>query len=384
MIKREFWINMIESYWLRRSIVWLAGVRRVGKTSLCQSLQNVEYYDCEMPTVRRLLAEPEEFLSSKRGSRIVLDEIHRIDNPTEILKIAADHFPDIKIIATGSSTLGASRKFKDSLTGRKLQILLTPLLFQEGELFGSTDLAHRVQFGGLPPFFLMKTLPQDLFEEWLASFWARDIQELFRLEKRSSFLKFAELLLVQSGTVFEPSRFATICEVSRPTINNYLAILEDTFFVRKVRPFSTHAVSEISQAAKIYSFDTGFICHARGWQTIRLEDLGILWEHIVLNDLIGTFPSLEIDYWRDKKEHEIDFILRKDKGFPIAIECKLHSKSFNPKNLHAFRYRYPEGENYVVSHDIIESFEREYDTLRVKFVSLSQLSTFLRKERPLT
>jgi len=48
-----------------------------------------------------------------------LDEVHRLDNPSELLKIAADHYPDLKIIATGSSTLGASDRFKDTLTGRK-------------------------------------------------------------------------------------------------------------------------------------------------------------------------------------------------------------------------------------------------------------------------
>ena len=54
MIKRLVWIDKIEKAWEHRSIIWLAGVRRVGKTLLCQSLNNIEYYDCELPRVRFL------------------------------------------------------------------------------------------------------------------------------------------------------------------------------------------------------------------------------------------------------------------------------------------------------------------------------------------
>jgi uncharacterized protein len=95
---RSYWIEQVESSWRRKSVVWLSGVRRVGKTSLAQSLANVEYFDCELPRVRRTLQDPEEFLSSVKGQRVVLDEIHRLDNPSEMLKIAADHFPKTRIL----------------------------------------------------------------------------------------------------------------------------------------------------------------------------------------------------------------------------------------------------------------------------------------------
>jgi hypothetical protein len=51
--------------------------------------------------------------SRPAGSIVVLDEIHRLTNPSEVLKIAADHFPKVRVVATGSSTLAARRKFKD-------------------------------------------------------------------------------------------------------------------------------------------------------------------------------------------------------------------------------------------------------------------------------
>lgn len=58
--------------WRRHNVVWLAGVRRVGKTMLCQSLDAVEYFDCERPAVRRQMADPEVFLKSLKGKRAAL------------------------------------------------------------------------------------------------------------------------------------------------------------------------------------------------------------------------------------------------------------------------------------------------------------------------
>jgi len=181
MKNRPFWKNAIEERFKEKSIVWLTGVRRVGKTFLCRSFDEIDYFDCELPHVRRMMEDPESFLESVHGRRIVLDEIHRLPNPSEILKISADHYPDIQIIATGSSTLGASAKFKDTLADRKRELWLTSMIGVDGEYFGNTDLRHRFLYGGLPPFFIHTRYPERNFQDWIDAFWAKDIQELFRL-----------------------------------------------------------------------------------------------------------------------------------------------------------------------------------------------------------
>jgi len=154
MIKREYWINQIQELWKQRSIIWLSGVRRAGKTFLCQSIPGVIYFDCELPGVRRQLDDPESFLDDHKGKTLVLDEIHRLTEPSQLLKIAADHYPGIKIIATGSSSLGATARFKDTLTGRKLELWLTPMLSEDLKDFGGKSLKKRLRQGGLPPFFV--------------------------------------------------------------------------------------------------------------------------------------------------------------------------------------------------------------------------------------
>ena len=152
MVNRQFWHNQIETAWKRRSVVWLSGVRRVGKTCLCQTLPDiVEYFDCELPRVRRMMEDPQAFLDGIGAGRIVLDEIHRLPNPSELLKIAADHYPQLQMVATGSSTLGASIKFRDTLAGRKTELWLTPMI--------KTDLDDFESEGYAPSFVARRVAP---------------------------------------------------------------------------------------------------------------------------------------------------------------------------------------------------------------------------------
>ena len=355
-------------------MVWLSGVRRVGKTYLCQSLEDIEYFDCELPRVRRMVEDPQAFLDDLRGRRVVLDEIHRLPNPSETLKIAADHYPDTKVIATGSSTLGASAKFQDKLTGRKSEVWLTPMVLADLTDFGTPSLTHRLLRGGLPPFFIDSGLPEREFQEWIDAYWAKDIQELFRLERRQSFVRFAELLMVQSGGIFEATQFARACEVSRATITNYLGVMEATFLAHVIRPFLSRRSTEIVAAPKVYSFDTGFVCYYRGITDLRSEDMGSLWEHFVLNEIHATTQSRDIKYWRDKRGHEVDFVIARRGGPPAAIECKWTASDFDPANLCAFRRHYPGDESYVVASDVDREFSRKYGDVNVRFVGLAGLS----------
>jgi len=320
-----------------------------------------------------MMEDPQGFLDGLRGRRVVLDEVHRLGNPSELLKIAADHYADIRVLATGSSALGASSKFRDTLAGRKRDLWLTPMCREDLHDFKRTDLRHRFLHGGLPPFFLAGKLPERDFQEWLDAYWAKDIQELFRLERRSSFQKFVELLVAQSGGIFEATRFAAPCEVSRATIANYLKVVEATFVAHVIRPFSTHRPTEIVSAPKVYAFDTGFSCYYRGWHELRGEDLGTLWEHFVLNEVMAHSQTRQVFYWRDKRAHEVDLVWAPRGAKPLAVECKWSADEFEVAGIAALRRQYPQGDNVVVAQDVERSFVRNYGDLKVHFEALSSL-----------
>jgi predicted AAA+ superfamily ATPase len=381
-MNRKFWLKKIDQSWQAKSIVWLMGVRRTGKTTLCNALTPGHVYDCELPRIRRYFEDPEYFFKTKidEGTKsISIDEIHRLENPSEVLKIAADHFPSLKIIATGSATLAIKKKFNDSLTDRKRVVFLTPLNQQDLE---STDvhlLDRRMIRGGLPPFYLAEKFPESGYAEWLDSFWAKDITELFELSKKNAFLKFFELLALQSGGIFEAKSFAAPCGVSHTTIAHYLEVLNLTNTAYIIRPFHKNLSKEIIAAPKIYFFDTGFISFFNGKNELTQKDRGIYWEHLVLNELLSVIDREHIHTWRDKSKNEVDFVIKQRGKDPVAIECKWNAQEFSPSNLKKMRELHPRGKNILVSANIFRTSEVTFGEMKIIKTPLSSLNALFEK-----
>ena len=372
MIDRPFWNQRLAEAWKQASIVWLTGPRRVGKTVLSRSLPDIEFLNCDLPSVAERLSDPESFFRSAKKPIVVFDEVHQLPDPSRLLKIGADDFPQLKILATGSSTLAATQKFQDSLTGRKRVVNFVPVLHEELQSFGIADVGERLLRGGLPPALLSPTYDSEFYGEWLDSYFARDVQELFRLEKRAGFLRVLEILFRQSGGLLDVSKIATESQISRPTVMNWLEVYQITHAANLVRPYSAGGRREIIAQPKVFGFDTGLICHARGWNSLRPDDCGVLWEHLVLDTLIAAgIPK--IHFWRDKQQREVDFVVPTGRDSVNAIECKWKPEAFETRGLKAFRNQYPKGKNYVVSPLNNPGYDRVQDGLKVTMVSPREL-----------
>jgi predicted AAA+ superfamily ATPase len=376
MIVRKFWLDKIYEAWKVRPIVWLSGVRRVGKTTLSKMLSDIIYLNCDLPSTWRKLQDPESFYESlNKNSVIVFDEIHRLDDPSNLLKIAADEYPQLRVLATGSSTLAATKKFRDTLTSRKQTIYLSPVLWQECQNeFGIKDLDKRLLHGGLPESLLMDMKDESFFSEWIDSFYARDIQELFAIRNRSGFLKLLRVLMRQSGGLADYTHLAKLSDLSRQTVKSHIESLMIAHALHLLSPFHGGGRREITQRPKVYVFDTGFITHMNGWNDIRDEDRGLLWEHLVLDTLKTYASAYNIMYWRDKSGREIDFILREQNNSIHALECKINPDNFNINSLKIFRELYPKGNNIVICPFLSEKYIQKLGGISVIFCPISKLS----------
>lgn len=371
-IERPFWRARLEKAWQAAPIVWLSGVRRVGKTTLAQQLPEAKILNCDLPSTARQLEDPERFFASAPSTLLVFDEIHQLPDPSRLLKIAADEHPHLKILATGSSTLAATEKFKDSLAGRKRVVHLLPVLAHELPAFGVKSLERRLFHGGLPQALLAERKDPELYGEWLDSYFARDVQELFRVGKRTEFLKLLELLLRQSSGALEATSLAKHCGLSRPTVMTYLDVLEVTQVLFRLRPFHGGGRQEVLAQPKAYGFDTGFVSFAWGYNELRPFDWGKLWEHLVLETLRCEVGDRDLFFWRTRDGREVDFVLPGRRGRVDTIECKWTSEGFSIKNLRAFRDLHPHGFNYVLSPQTGGSYSREQSGLVVVFANLEQ------------
>jgi hypothetical protein len=366
MLSRPFWSQRITTAWQEAPIAWLCGVRRCGKTVLAESLgpEQTQLVNCDLPSAEDMVRDPQVFFRSCKKPVVVFDEIHQLRDPARVLKIGADLFPKLRILATGSSTLAASKKFRDTLTGRKRVVHLLPGLWTELEAFGAT-LPERLFRGGLPQALLSKGKSPSFYREWMDSFFARDIQRLFGFRDVNRFNALFDYLLRQSGGQLESTRTASAIGISRPTVESHLQALEITNAATLVRPFHGGGQNEVVKMPKVYCFDTGFVSFARGWDPLRQEDLGLLWEHLVLEQLQAQFPSTPAQYWRDKGGREIDFVLAMRRDQIDVFECKWNPDAFDPGALKIFRGYYPKGGNYLVTPSGDPAYSRTYGDLKV-------------------
>ena len=132
------------------------------------------------------------------------------------------------------------------------------------------------------------------------------------------------------------------------------------------------------QTPKVYAFDTGFVCHAKGIRDLRADDRGLLLEHLVLETL-QSLPALpRIHYWRDKGRREVDFVLPHARGRVDAIEVKWSGDAFEPKGLKAFREGYPKGKNWLVTSQTRPAFTRSVAGLELTSVGIEGLREAMR------
>ena len=357
----------LEEAWREAPIVWLAGVRRSGKTTLAQSLgeDQTSYLNCDLPVVSEMVTDPELFYRNCTRPIIVFDEVHQLPDPSRLLKIGADVFPHFKILATGSSTLSASKKFRDTLTGRKRLVHLTPVLWDELKAFQGATLLKRLYHGGLPQTLLAETKSPGFYREWMDSFFARDIQRLFGFRDAEKFDTLLEFLLKQSGGLLETTRAASALGISRPTVQGHLRALEATHALTLVRPFYGGGQKELIKMPKAYGFDTGFVSFCRGWDPLRPDDYGVLWEHLVLEYLQAHGDGWKVQYWRDAAGREIDFVIQRNRDEIDVIECKWDPTQFDSGSLKVFRSYYPLGNNYLMSPLAIDGYPKKIGNLLI-------------------
>ena len=135
--------------------------------------------------------------------------------------------------------------------------------------------------------------------------------------------------------------------------------------VTLLRPFHGGGQKEIIKTPKVYAFDTGFVSFCRGWDPLRPDDYGVLWEHLVLEYLQAHAYQWRIQYWRDSAGREIDFVMVRNRDEIDAIECKWDPMQFDPTAMKMFRSYYPRGKNYLLSPLTIAGYAKKVSGLDI-------------------
>ncbi|MEK7544485.1 MAG: ATP-binding protein [Patescibacteria group bacterium] len=367
--------SQIEPYIGDRTEIVLHGARQVGKTHILLYIQQwlsdrqkkVFYYDLEYPNLLRdLNLGVDVFVADLTGKGYgageevyaLIDEIQYLDNPSSFLKIIADHYPNIHLVVSGSSTFDIKSKFTDSLAGRTTAFEVYPLSFAEFLEFKQVDLiparvssptgierlkqlySEFVCYGGYPKVVLEpnEEKKRHYLLQVIDTYIRKDVRDLAHVDDISKFNNLLEVLASQSGQLLDIASVSRETTLSYPTVQKYLNILEETYVVKRVTPYSKSPSVEISKNPKVFFYDSG-LQSLLWFNHFQRTILGSIFETNVFGELVKLYSRQSIHFWRTKAHQEIDFVI--DDGTTVfPIEVKHTFGQFNTRAIDSFSRRY--------------------------------------------
>ncbi|MBU4481205.1 ATP-binding protein [Patescibacteria group bacterium] len=381
----DFKINQhFEKY---KQVLILLGSRQVGKTTLVKKIfPKADYFLVDNEPVKKILEsydiETYKTLINENSKKIIIDEIHLLDNPGRAVKIIYDQLEGIKIIITGSSSFHIKNKTGESLAGRKIDYNIYPLTFSEylnqkgieKDLnfnilekiiddkkynpkdrlykFDIKNILNSVLIYGQYPHLIKNPNDEKYLLNFTDSLIFKDILELNLIEDKKLAKDLLKLLAFQIGNLINYSELANSLKADQRTIKRYIEIFEQSFILFRLHPYSKNKRDEISKSAKIVFYDTG-IRNALIGDFSGLEsrvDKGALFENFIISELVKqdsySDKNFKFYYWRTKQGSEIDAVLEKGSEL-IGIEAKYKRKAINK----AFKNRYPEAKVRLVTAD---------------------------------
>lgn len=349
IIQRELYSG-IEPMLGSPEAVIITGMRRVGKTTLLSYImdkivsKNKLFLDLENPANQRYFEEDnydriaDGFkllgLDLRDKGYVFLDEIQFVKNIPSVVKYLHDHYK-IKFFLSGSSSFYLKNLFSESLAGRKYIFELFPLNFREfmqlknptirldvlkskkisQSMFAQVERYYNeyILFGGFPGVVQKETVQEKkaMLSDIFSSYFQLEVIMLGDFKKINVIRDLMLLLMERVGSKLDIQKLSRELGVARDTINNYIAFLENTYFIRLIRPFSRNRDSEIRNAPKFYLCDSGII------NQFAKVSSGALFENVIFSALRNKG---EINYYQKKSGVEIDFIVNKETAYEVKMK----------------------------------------------------------------
>jgi predicted AAA+ superfamily ATPase len=335
-------------------VIVITGMRRVGKTTSLRWLldqvpsQNKIYLDLERLDQRAVFHEENydlvvEYLRNlgmdiNQPMTVALDEIQYEPNLPSVVKYLYDHY-SIKFLLTGSSSYYLKNYFSESLAGRKMVYELFPLRF--GEFLDFKGIPYRkrstleemrfdvheferlkgfydefIAFGGLPDVVLENRVDRkrEILNDIFDSYIRIDVSTLADFRKMDELQKLLKVLALRIGNKLDYSKLSQVVGITRPTLNEYLKFLEQTYVIKRLSAFSG-ADRAVALGNKLYFHDNGIA------SVLGQPSEGAFFENAIFNQLKHYG---ELAYLAKGNDYEIDFILTQPDGSPVALEAKYH------------------------------------------------------------
>lgn len=331
--------NHIRERLFKGRAILLFGPRQVGKTTLSKKIlaeygEKGEYFNCEFVSVRQAFVPGKpELLKELVGEKtiVVFDEAQTIQDIGFVLKTFIDTYPDVQIIATGSSSFDLANKIQEPLTGRSFEFTLLPLSIEEIK-HSLPSVSDTVLSLGLYPAVIGESDPkikEDVVRNLTTNYLYKDIYTFESIRNPRIFEDLVRVLALQVGSIVSLNELSQTLGISRLTVGKYIRLLEQSYVIKIVRSFSRNPRNEIKKSFKVFFLDNGIrnaVIDNLSSPKER-EDIGAVWENFCVSErfkISAYGDKAPIYFWRNKQGEEID-IVEESAGKIRAFECKWNS-----------------------------------------------------------
>lgn len=353
MIKRAIQ-EEFDSYFYKGKAILLFGARQVGKTSLIKktvSKMDFLWLNGDEPDTQLILENiTSDRLKALLGDKtvLILDEAQMIHNVGLLIKRMVDNFPEVQVVASGSSAFELADKTKESMVGRKEELMLFPMSFKEmtehtNVIEEKRKLPHRLVYGYYPEVINNPGKEEKILNDLIEGFLYKDILNLEGIKKSSTLQRLVQLLAFRIGSEVSYSSLGNDLGINRLTVEKYIDILEKNFIVFSLHSFSSNLDNEIKKSRKVYFWDLGVRNRIiKNMTPFELRnDMGALWENFIVSERKKKIQYenafKDTFFWRNTQQAEIDYLEVRNQqieAFEIKYspKAKVHfTKSFTEK-----------------------------------------------------
>ncbi|MFA7543368.1 MAG: ATP-binding protein [Candidatus Cloacimonadaceae bacterium] len=344
LIPRSIFADLEREFFGGKALI-VMGPRQSGKTTLINMLRQrfsdrkCLYLNADDPFVRNQwqnpsLAEIKRIIAD--NELVIIDEAQRIMNIGINIKMIVDEFPQVQVLATGSSSFELSNAINEPLTGRKYEYSLYPLSYVEmcehhGFWEERKALEGRVIYGYYPEVVTSNGKEKRILKELADNYLYRDIYSLEQINKPRLLENLVQALALQVSREVSVHELSQLLGADRATIDKYLSLLEKAYVIYKLPALSRNHRNEIKKSRKYYFWDNGILNAILGNfnEIAQRADAGALWENFVISERIkackNAFRDSRFYFWRSVQMQEIDFVEEESAAF-WAAEIKLNPK----------------------------------------------------------
>lgn len=317
LIKREIQPVLLKLF-QKYPVVTVTGPRQSGKTTLCrQSFPNLGYANLESPEQREFAtSDPYAFLAQFEHGAI-LDEIQRAPDLLSYLQVIVDERRENGLfVLTGSEHFKLRNSISQSLAGRTALLTLLPLTLKEkNEVVPEESVDEMLYSGFYPRIFDQDLEPRQALGDYVETYIERDVRSIGQLQDSTLFYKFVRLCAGRTAQLVNISKLGADAGVSHTTARQWLSILERSYILFRLEPFSANLRKRLVKTPKLYFFDVGLACQLLGIDNAKQVSThalrGALFENAVIVE------ALKYEYNRGHKPRF--FFFRDNHG----LECDL-------------------------------------------------------------